>query len=297
MTTTISLFRVATLGLAPAELGLVDGACLLSQVKPPVFLSVPFNPAGDPHVVLVNSDDPDSVSRWRSICADRPHCARTPVIWLGAADPGQRDGHRLRLPTNAGGLLAVLGMATKVVFDSGGVVAFPGSEESSAPDTTGLMADDVSGPGALVIGSDVMTRVQVNIALQGVVDRVDFCRTKRQAIECMQRYCYDVAFVDIAYMGIQGFEACDVLTEVARTRNTAMILLTSYVTPIDMAQGRRIGCDTYMIKPIRQSILKGVVRGFIRARMFRKKRALKWQSSPREFGTVRFRKGDLQATV
>ncbi len=261
MSKTMSCFGVGTLGLSPAYHKSLNEACLQSRAPFPVFHAGPFNPESRQQLVVINGDDPDSISQWRSIHATHPRHRHTPVLWLGACDSGQTTGTFLRSPATAGRLLAALAMTARSVTpirEGAEPAAVKGAADRPAPGGRSISR-------ALIVGSDLTTRVQLKIALQGVIDRVDFCHDDAQAFDRMRQHRYDLAFVDIAQLGMRGYEIGRRLRGLAESGQMAIVLLSGHSSTVDMEQGRRGRCETYLIKPIRQAVLKGVVRGFVRS--------------------------------
>ena len=46
-------------------------------------------------------------------------------------------------------------------------------------------------------------------------------------------------------------------------RDTPVIMLTSNSSPADRIKGKLAGCDTYLIKPVKQGVFEEVVKAFL----------------------------------
>ena len=60
---------------------------------------------------------------------------------------------------------------------------------------------------------------------------------------------FDLVILDWMMPGMTGVEVCRAMREDPRTKDTAVLLLTSRAQETDIDQGFTVGADDYMVKP------------------------------------------------
>lgn len=116
----------------------------------------------------------------------------------------------------------------------------------------------------LVVDDSLPVRIQMKNALQGYAAAIDFADTGEQAMLLLDNRKYDVIFLDVILPGKDGYEVCRYIRRHPRQRKTPVIMLTGNSMPADRVKGKMAGCDTYLIKPVRQSVLTEVIADFIK---------------------------------
>jgi CheY-like chemotaxis protein len=117
----------------------------------------------------------------------------------------------------------------------------------------------------LVVDDSLPVRIQMKEALQGLAKTVDFAHDAEQAMILIDNCKYDVIFLDVILPGKDGYEVCRYIRNHKMQRQTPVIMLTGNSAPADRIKGNLAGCDTYLIKPVRQSVLTEVVGEFIKS--------------------------------
>ncbi len=77
-----------------------------------------------------------------------------------------------------------------------------------------------------------------------------YADTGEQALEKVASDQFDFIFLDVLMPGIDGFETCTRMREIASLKKTPIIMLTSKTSPLDEVKGIMAGCSTYLTKPI-----------------------------------------------
>lgn len=103
----------------------------------------------------------------------------------------------------------------------------------------------------LVVEDDADTRFAYRALLERagweVVEAGDGEEALRQARERPPR----VMVVDISMPGIDGWETTRRIKEEPATRNVAVLAVTGHGLDEDREQAHRVGCDGYLVKPLR----------------------------------------------
>ena len=77
-----------------------------------------------------------------------------------------------------------------------------------------------------------------------------YADTGEEALEKVAAEPFDFIFLDVLMPGIDGFETCTRMREMASLKKTPIIMLTSKTSPLDEVKGIMAGCSTYLTKPI-----------------------------------------------
>jgi twitching motility two-component system response regulator PilG len=100
-------------------------------------------------------------------------------------------------------------------------------------------------------------------ALQNIAGRVDFAESGEEAEKLIQDNTYDIVFLDVILPGVDGYDICKLIKKDPQKGKTPVIMLTSNSSPADSIKGKMAGCDTYLIKPVRQDIFKEVIHEYL----------------------------------
>jgi two-component system, cell cycle response regulator len=133
----------------------------------------------------------------------------------------------------------------------------------TAPTATGRSArHEVT---ALVVDDSLPVRIQMQSALKSIAAHVDFAETGEQALELIDKRAYSIIFLDVILPGKDGYDICRRVKKHPQQQQAAVVMLTSNSSPADRVKGKLAGCDTYLIKPVRQAVFEQVVAEFVRA--------------------------------
>ena len=72
----------------------------------------------------------------------------------------------------------------------------------------------------------------------------------------------DLIFIDIMMPRLDGYQACALVKNNPRFRDTPIIMLSSKDGVFDRARGRIVGCDDYLTKPFTRNELIGAVKQY-----------------------------------
>jgi CheY-like chemotaxis protein len=117
----------------------------------------------------------------------------------------------------------------------------------------------------LVVDDSLPVRIQMKEALQRFAKSIDFAHDAEQAMILIDNCKYDVIFLDVILPGKDGYDVCRYIRTHKMQRQTPVIMLTGNSAPADRVKGKLAGCDTYLIKPVRQGVLAEVIGEFIKS--------------------------------
>jgi two-component system, cell cycle response regulator len=275
MTAPRKTFSVASMGLEERERFLLRGVATVSKQRSPSFEPFVKQEGTWPDIVLVNGDDDRTMRSWE---AHAPTLGKKAAAIVLSADPARAAGQRFGLTRPVGGrqLLATLeraamefhGYVPALAFDTDDTppVAVPAAPSATPVPATAprATAPGRSGIRALVVDDSLPVRIQMKQALQSLAEHVDFAEDGEQAMQLLDSGRYDIAFLDVVLPGdLSGYQICKAMKGRQEHRNTPVIMLTSNSSPADRIKGKLAGCDTYLIKPVKQGVFEEVVRAFL----------------------------------
>jgi twitching motility two-component system response regulator PilG len=214
-----------------------------------------------PDVVLVNADDPAALQNWERFASGAGKACAAIMLTKQRGAGGFR--YSLVRPASGRDLLVLL---EKVAVEVHGHSAPPAFDTYSVPvivPSAGLSTG--KGVRALVVDDSLPVRIQMKQALENVADEVDFAENGEDAMDLISRRQYHIIFLDVVLPGsYNGYQICKAIKEKAERRATPVIMLTSNSSPADRIKGKLAGCDTYLIKPVKQAVFEEVVKEFVR---------------------------------
>lgn len=71
-----------------------------------------------------------------------------------------------------------------------------------------------------------------------------------QAFAAVEEEKPDLIILDVILMGTTGFEICEKLKNDPKTEDIIIMLFTALNKESDIAEGRRVGADYYLMKPL-----------------------------------------------
>ena len=283
MTTMRKVFSVASMNLEERERFLLRGVVTVSKQRSPSFDAYVKQDGVMPDIVLVNGDDERTLRSWQ---AHAPTIGAKAAAVILTADPARAAANKYALSRPVGGrqLLAMLervamefhGYAPALAFDSddGPATASPAGAIPAAPSPTAAGTVPLKvvptgavvprGVRALVVDDSLPVRIQMKQALQSLAQTVDFAEDGEQAMALLGSHRYDIAFLDVVLPGdYSGYQICKAMKGRMEHRDTPVIMLTSNSSPADRIKGKLAGCDTYLIKPVKQGVFEEVVKAFL----------------------------------
>jgi twitching motility two-component system response regulator PilG len=272
-------FSVAALGFEDNERRLLRNVLQISEHRAPAF--VPFAPQSQafPQIVIVNGDKPQAMASWETLKRAQSHKGVISAVVLSRTVPEDSPKYWLTRPILATRLFALLERVVTeehgfepalaiqnendlVVFDTGPQPTAPAPEARTAAPTPEKSAGS-NELAALVVDDSLPVRVQMRAALERIAKHVDFAETGEDALGLIESRRYDVVFLDVILPGLDGYEVCKRIRKSASNQRTPVVMLTSNSSPADRIKGKLAGCDTYLIKPVREGVFEEVIREFV----------------------------------
>lgn len=119
-------------------------------------------------------------------------------------------------------------------------------------DTIKVTSEIAENPFAvLVVDDSTMMQKTIHLELEKASVRleVDFAESGEEGLEKVKQKKYDFIFLDVMMPGIDGFETCTKIRQLAGMSKTPIIMLTSKTSAMDEVKGLMAGCTTYLTKP------------------------------------------------
>ena len=102
----------------------------------------------------------------------------------------------------------------------------------------------------LVVEDDENTRAAFRAVLEMAGWAVDEAADGDEALRVAERRPPEIALVDIAIPGLDGWETTRRLKEGAATARVPVIAVTGHALDADRQRARDAGCDAYLVKPV-----------------------------------------------
>lgn len=119
---------------------------------------------------------------------------------------------------------------------------------------------DISGTRILIADDNETNRTILTKIVNNFGCRSESVKSGSEAIKALKDAAadndpYRILLLDMMMPGMDGEHTTIIIRNTAAIRNTGIIMLTSLGTRGDMADMRQIGCDGYLIKPVKESLL------------------------------------------
>ncbi len=253
---------VALIGIPEIEEKRLNAAFLHSQSRQISYYLVGLEES--PNLLMVNADEPHSLIAWRRYRNrfESIGKAEPPSILVSRNRQFDTIHYQVKRPLISSRAISILDQASAKEFSINEEIAInaaaPGNEILS-PESTEPAAD---APRALVIDDSLPVRIQMAQALKQFAVRVDFAESGEEAFEYINTSEYQLIFLDVILPGMDGYDVCRTIKK-GNAKNTPIIMLTGNSTPADKIKGKLAGCDTYLIKPVGQTIFREVVSEYL----------------------------------
>ena len=105
----------------------------------------------------------------------------------------------------------------------------------------------------LIADDEQINFLYLEIMLKNLVKRIDYAFNGLQAIEMVEKQHYDMVFMDLKMPEMNGYEA----TKIIKQHHPEMTIIaqTAYASPEDKEKALQAGCDDFIAKPIKKSLL------------------------------------------
>jgi DNA-binding response OmpR family regulator len=111
----------------------------------------------------------------------------------------------------------------------------------------------------LLVDDDLDCRTIYGRALSYAGYRVMEAPTAARALDIARNSAPTVCIVDLGLPDLDGLEVTRALRKNPSTSSAFIVVLTAYVSDVDVIQARQAGCDLYIGKPILPRDLVGVI--------------------------------------
>ena len=260
-------FAIASIGFEERDQNVLVTLVTLAKTRKPCFIlfeSAPDRKLAD--ILIVNSDKADAVQRWNAYLKLNEKKATISSIMVCDDPPPANENDRIKYIKKPLVATKLLSLLEEVVIADHGYAApqvFQG-DITNTGDTGEHIADSAEGAAkngitALVVDDSLPVRIQMKKALHNIAEKVDFAETGEEAEKLIHGNKYDIVFLDVILPGVDGYDLCKLIKKDPDKGQTPVIMLTSNSSPADRIKGKMAGCDTYLIKPVRQDIFKEVI--------------------------------------
>jgi twitching motility two-component system response regulator PilG len=260
-------FTIASIGFDERDQNVLLTVVALSKNRLPRFVlfeSSPDKKLAD--ILIVNADNSDAIQRWNAYLKLHLNTATISTVMaceaLPPANPNDKNRY-LKKPLAATRLLSVLEEVVVTEHGYAAPKAFEGDITSSGDPPVSGPAAGAKNISALVVDDSLPVRIQMKKALQNIAGRVDFAESGEEAEKLIHNNIYDIVFLDVILPGVDGYDICKLIKKDPQNGKTPVIMLTSNSSPADSIKGKMAGCDTYLIKPVRQDIFKEVIHEYL----------------------------------
>jgi len=148
-------------------------------------------------------------------------------------------------------------------------VAFKKQEEGKV--SAKVIASDIRGMRALIADDNETNRTILIKMLEGFGCEAEAVSSGAEAIESLKEAVnsgnpYRVLLLDMQMPGMSGEHTTVIIKNTPEISNVTIIILTSLGSRGDVAHLRDIGCDGYLVKPVKQSLLLDTIVTIMSAR-------------------------------
>jgi len=255
---------VALIGIPSIEEKRLNAAFQHSQSRHTAYSATDINDS--PQILMVNADEPLSLIQWRKYrnTLEEKGIKDPPSVLVSKDREFKTEHYQVRRPLIASRAISILDQVTSNEFTVKEEVAI--LEQTATPVSKDEVTKDNDAKRfiALVVDDSLPVRIQMDQALKPFTERVDFAESGEEAFELINTNEYQIIFLDVILPGMDGYEICKVIKQ-GKAKNTPIIMLTGNSSPADKIKGKLAGCDTYLIKPVGQTIFKEVVSQYLNA--------------------------------
>ncbi len=194
-------------------------------------------------VVFVNADDETQLEVWNDYA--RQNSVAIPV-YISTDGRPFNHGISLKRPLILKKIIDTLDAVKQLYANS----VSTEQDASNSRDYFNILVVDDSLP--------ARTYMQQKLAaLSPVLTHVDFAASGDEAIAQLKTGArYDLIFMDVMMPGTDGYKTCK---WIKANKPTFVVMLTSRSSPFDKVRGAMSGCDTYLVKPPKDSDLQKVL--------------------------------------
>lgn len=73
----------------------------------------------------------------------------------------------------------------------------------------------------------------------------------------------DLILLDIQMPRLDGYDTCKMIRSNEKFKDTPIIMVSGNDSPFDIAKGKMLGCEDYIVKPFKKEILVATIRKYL----------------------------------
>jgi twitching motility two-component system response regulator PilG len=252
------VLQVAAFGLRPNELNVLRSISVLSGHS---ARAVGFDLAAEASqadIFIVDAESgEDHLSRWQDC---DPQRLRPAIVIDSTGKTGA--ARSLRRPLLASRLLATLDeIALSAV--RGGPRTLSALAPAASPAAAAATRQATRRRAVLVVDDSPTVRKQLELALSTRDVETTLVATGEHALDAIAQRSFDLVLLDVVLPGTDGYQVCKAIKKGYGAKSTPVVMLTSRSSPFDRLHGSLAGCDSYLVKPVRQSEFEAVINKYL----------------------------------
>ena len=225
---------ISYIGLTDRDITFIKNLFRLGTNQFRDYELISYSPSVNPNVVIINGDDPLSLSKWHQLKD------KLTTILVSKANSPSKDQIIVNRP-----------LVFRKLID-----AFKEAEnrDSSFKNDRAKI---------LVVDDSLPIRRYMEIKLPQLANipiTIDYAENGDEAIKKSLDTHYDLIFLDVVMPGIDGYQVCRTIKD---SISSFIVMLTSNKSPFDRVRGAMSGCDSYLTKPPKDDQLKNVFKKMI----------------------------------
>jgi len=134
--------------------------------------------------------------------------------------------------------------------------------------------NDPTKPRILIVDDSTVIRSSVKRLLQPLNSRIVEANNGQEGLKRALEHNFDLIISDVDMPAMNGIEMCRHLKNIEKTRNTPLVIVSSFDSEADIERGFQVGASAYLSKSEAQERLCEVVQGFLNKVSFNKKRLI-----------------------
>ncbi len=252
---------ITLLGLSAQESRLVKSICSVTTSRPKSYF-VLENTQQIPDIYVANVDTNEVLSQ--AVALSTAH--QIPTIYISKSTKTVGE-YQLKTPISPAKLLKIFEIISLKNISS--KLAHPDDTELADTTQQSLLnhATTQSLPRnlfhALVVDDSPTVRKQLELALKLMGGTVDCVDSGESAVLLLNTTHYDMIFLDVVLPNADGYKVCRAIKKSPKKKNIPVIMLTSKSSPFDKVRGSLAGCNSYLTKPVKNSVFQEIVHKYI----------------------------------
>lgn len=216
--------------------------------------------ASTPDLYLIDGDDPAAIATWKTDQSIAP----APAAFVVDRDRPDLGRWFLRRPIVPSRLFALLDQMTVQELRYLPELHI-GRDSAATTAPIEVAAETAKSAGrALVVDDSPTVRKQIELGLRLLHVGVDFAETGEQGLALFAVNAYDIVFLDVVLPGIDGYQVCRTIKKDKLRKHTPVVMLTGRSSAFDRVKGSLAGCDTYLTKPVENSVFQSVLKKYLK---------------------------------